>query len=196
MVGFTDMHGTYPHLLNDGKFVDLEIAWFLDDGFDPDSQPPGWSDTVEAQFVLPHHLADDHDSCDEEDFYLTKDDIAIAEYQIKIGNTDCPLVQEYLSHRQPKSEEQPATAPETEIDEEPSARAVGGHRYLYRLNWDEEEWRNCFRREHSEFRGTGIQRDPKWKQLAGGGRRGRETIRRLPPEAFTSPDFLSLSTER
>ena len=80
-----------------------------------------------------------------------------------------------------------------DLDGPCGAQKVGGHRTEQYLDWDAWD-RRWDRKWSNSLRGKGAQRAPQWQQRAGGGRRGRKSIRTHPVESFDVPYILDVMT--
>ena len=177
MVGFRNDHGTYPHL-------DIRVEGTLRN-LNEDGEECWPEETeLEGDLNLGYRIVDFEDlELEDEESYSLGELFAMTDVDDE-GATTINYDEYYDSFDADwlyQGEPETVASAEVDEDEEGLGRPTSGARYRHHLTRYGSERKSriwsC-----GERRGTNIQRCPKWQQRAGGGKRGRQSIRYATPQ--------------
>lgn len=175
MVGFLKPEGTFPHL---SIHVQDDLRYVDEDGETYEPEEFEVSGTLNAGYEIidPEYLDQGY-----EDFYNIDEIGSMLNFD---DTSDYPFLDDYLKHE--ALNETDASVETQETLESPiiCGQRVGGERHLYLPTLDAE--RKYFRAmRNAGGHGT----EPKWQKHAGGGKRGRQSIRlTVPAELLAATD--------
>jgi len=186
MAGFLKPEGTYPHL---NIRVADELRRFDDDG---EFQFSDGEVEIEGDLNAGFEIIDlDELECEDEESFTFGEIMVMASF----GNEpDYAMTYDDYDYRENEwlyQGQEDYVAPEESEDEDGLGRPTSGARYGRRLNWEDVDKKRDRTWQNRRSKGT----QPAWQKHAGGGKRGRKSIRFAPlelPEPFRFEDHFGL----